>query len=567
MIHRRTVLRDDDIRFLLFKGTHGNDGLYKYANWQIQLADDSSNIEAYLVSIHEHMHSFLNDSTAYGTILHTYADLIRGGVGRLNQIFDDLEYRCVRVNEIFATFLSSLIVSMKDISPVVVSQEDLLVKYPKYLKYLRKGKELCRGFSGGYLWYHAVASSIRICMQSLALKKLSEIGLMKFKLSDLTQFDFPDTRFEIVRQLVNPNFWQEALNYVYEKNPGLPGWEVIFASEHDNSLYNKAFEAEFEVTSQAIMNGFYERLSTRLEDQNVYSLSFNGHQKYTRSMIEQSRILFESYGFKPTIVAFDGDVEFEEEQIIRSFAHEGYKITDKPIQATLSEIDLVPKEEWKHLVSGFGEDKHYFVTSRFSDRLKLQYDFLNSKNIVFPSSRVPVLCLRRHVLEGNYGKVELYLLDDPKQLRDLATLGFPIISNISLATRADDSFFSVWGHSLEQETEMTFLLDSNPFDFFIRCQKQKSFHILYNQIKLSFTETNRHVFVCQMQKMDLRYLVVAPCSLAVLDSLIYFISNLPNEGVFAEDKSFLLEPSVERLLNLTFGHLFYDEHYFDFSAN
>ena len=100
-------------RLLMAASTPGASGEYEHADWSVSFEPNTDSALQYLVSVHESMHAALNDSTAFGTLLHVYSHLFRNGVDstRSGAILDELIGSCLESHEAFATWTSVVMVN------------------------------------------------------------------------------------------------------------------------------------------------------------------------------------------------------------------------------------------------------------------------------------------------------------------------------------------------------------------------------------------------------------------------------------------------------------------------
>lgn len=161
----------DHLTRLLFDGEAR--GEHRFEGWDLEVGPNTAPRYARMVGIHESLHAQLNDSTAYGSLLHALAWVVRNRPEdpRWGRRLRALVARCRQVHESYATYLSLLVVG--EGQPAT----DLLAGNALYEGYLQVASDLTGSLRGAYLRYHAVAASLRACMQGNLPAVVLERGL------------------------------------------------------------------------------------------------------------------------------------------------------------------------------------------------------------------------------------------------------------------------------------------------------------------------------------------------------------------------------------------------------
>lgn len=556
---------DDFIALLLEDGRSENTGSFNHANWQVSLSGDTTSSVSRLVTLHESLHSDLNDSTAFGTILHVYAYIVRNlDEQHYVNILNRLVYGCRTTHECFATYLSVLILTNTTESEL--SSLEIIKDYPDYLPYYQTAEFLCEGFKGGYLKYHAVSVSLRICMQGDAIKKLLDIGIEKFKISNFRHMDFPDTILNAVKAIVVDDYWEKVLLDAYTESPDLDGWDIVFASENDKSLYTKATSSEYDYISKYLMHYFYNRLLQDLSQKGIVVLAFDEHLNYIDEMLNIANEMLPNSSKSIRPLYANNNRYSDESLVVHNFQYERFYVASDPIEAKIYNIKEVPKDDWKHLSSGDKEHEHFFIVSRYMNYLQEQYLIKNIDTGMEVDSHMPQIFLRRSAIDENTNQrmVELFLIEKMNTLNELHEKfpNIPIVSNISMATLADDDWFSLWYNDIWSYSEVSILFDLSPFLHFDVWQEKDEFDIHYFTITIEVDQKKYYVFVC-MPQTSLKNIYLIPCSSVVGSSFVYYIRELmKNNSRFIESKDFLIEN--QWIINVSLGHLFREEYFFDF---
>jgi len=555
----------EDIERILLQGAAGeNTGAFDHISWSVRLlGDTTASPVSRLISLHESLHSDLNSNTAYGMILSIYAYLaVNTAIPQFQKSLQCLVRRCLITHEVFATYLSVLIVSMTKGNDKPKSRE-LLKDYPMYLKFYDEGKRLCRGFSGGYLRYHSVTTCLRVCMQTTMLKHLLNIGLKDFNISE--SYDFPDRILDIIKRKVSPKFWEQTLLSAKEAAQDLPGWDVIMKSESDDTYYHKAFSHDYDDTSHFIMNYFHDSLKAMLQNEGIIVLSYDGHIDFVSQLMEQAYAIVPFEKAKKKILKAK-ETDTPEELSVFNFQYERLVLYPYQIKAFISELDDMPVKNWNELSAGAAPDEHFFIISRMCSDFTQHYEFSKKDMNFLASQNDPAVCLRRSGI-NNEGEriVELFILKSPEQLIRLSDFELPLISNISMVSLAADEWFTRWYDVLWTYSYPTVLFNLPPFRHFNSWSKQRAFNVKYGSINIDFGENKYTVFACQPQTKKLRSIFFAPCSSIVNSAFVYYLTELiENKEVFVREDDFIYESA--RNLNIAIGHLFREECYFDFNS-
>ena len=562
-----------DLRALLLEGeAEASRGAYEPVAWQVVLRDDSRSDRARFVSLHESFHADLNDSTAFGTLLHLVAYLVRSGAEtRYAALLDDLILACRRTHECFATSLALLVMEASG-----ADGQLLLDAYPAYRHHAAVGEELVRAFRGRWLRYHAVTAATRACMQSSVVARIAAVGLGSFTAADLLRLERPDERLRLLRGRLDPTFWEQVLAGARAAAPDLPGWAEIAAEERGGEPFAAGFEERHDLLSRRTMEAFYASVAAELDAGGAPTLPFDGHVAFVAPLVEQAARL------APAGAARGGlprpwAGEDRDALMLRSFETERLVLSERRMRARFTPIREVPLERWAALTAGAGRDEHFFLAVRLADRIVEQYEapddeaaFLNGLG-----SR-PVVTLRRSGRLPDSGErvVEHFVLDRPEDLDALAGAiaaadaggerERPLVASLSMAAAGDDEWVASWFPRLRECARVTMLVDLSPARHFDAWLRRDELDVAYNTVNLDVDGRGLTAFAFQ-PRTGQAPIFLAPATMVVCTALAWYVRDvLPHPERFVEDRRFLID---ERwLVEATLGHLVREEPWFDFGA-
>ncbi len=553
-----------DLKDLLLKG--GDDhpsGRNRLFTWDILASGESVSDQTVLVSLHESLHSTLTDTTAYGSLLHVYADLALRlpEEEHYQRTFLTLLDRCRTVHESNATYLSMMILSQGSPDP------GLLENYPRYLRYYRIGESLARGFSGGYLRHNAAAAALRLCMQGTAVETLLDRGLQEFRPSDLRFRYYPDQRLKVLLDNVSEAFWQDAYMKAKLAKPDFSAWDVFDASEADDRLYEAAVAEEFDEASRYLLESFHDALAGLLNDAGSASLAWDGQRESTARLLEKEKELVPSgssgISLRPAMEHETADtfaaVQFGMERLIVNAV--------QPI-GLVKQLSEVPVKELRGLVSSASPDDHFFLTVRPARRMVEQVALSQEDRQNFDRfESSPVVALRVSYQRGSDLRrvVEYFIIESPEELTAFGTVAkeiAPVLGCFYLSSLADAEWLQRWFDPLATVADLTYLMDIPPFENFPVWFDDANLRVRYAVAHMTI-DRSRHDVLVFRSEAGRKKLLLLPGSSVLWRAMAHFLrEQFAHPEIFIEDAAFLHEHAWE--LQVVLGHLFREESFFDF---
>ncbi|MCI0494230.1 hypothetical protein L0Z72_04420 [candidate division KSB1 bacterium] len=570
------LYNDHDLEDLLFR-TEATEpfGSYHFTCWDVKFDPAPESIIPELISLHEYFHSQLNNNTLYGTVLHIYAHLVQNieNSSYYQTILAELIRKCKGVHESYATYLSFYIANRKGAADHYVDPEAFLKNNQRYLDYFKQAKKLAPEFSQGHLNYCAVTSVLRACMQGTAIfHTLMANQLNEFvPAQQLRWRDFPESRFEQLKEIITLEFWDTVWRAMQREGKLLPGWDLIVAAEQNPELYVLTLKPEFDPAIDFIELFCYHSVRQQFIKLGLETCDYNGHIEPTKMLLEKADARLPRTKARRAMITANNAQTPVEKLTVWDFENEKFINTPRPITAIFAKLVDIPTVDWQMLFAGSQPDEHYYLVSRLPFRMLQQFQFsAEDSNYLASLPNAPLVYVQSsRVVEERI--VEIFLIESPgefeKFLHNISKSRL-IVASLSMASVGNETWYRDWYDLLRQHSYSTVLMDVSPFHHFDRWLAQDEFQVKYHSINCTVEGDQVYqVFACQPQTGQLNDIFLAPCSTIVNRSLFYYIQNIINNPVrFLCDETFIIHPPNARVLPIILGHLFREEHFFDFNA-
>jgi len=319
-----------------------SEGIYLLDHWAVRLGDEGHADEAHMASLHEMYHATLNDSTAFGALMHVaglfYSVYPEESVwlNFLEGIFE----KAIHCHESFATYASIFIVCNG------VPQKQLLNFYPDYQVFWNNAISIVKKLPNNLLGLQLIQSVCRVCMQANCLTHFSDKPPSAWKLSELPRTDLPDQRFFF---LLDSGFAETIYSSLQEwaKNQDEKIRWLVNIKHDDQELYLQMINPEFDDVNDRISLWFYDHFAEYIRKSGASCLEYNGHQELVKNFIHyaqnylpnnpsQRRLQSAPYGNQ------------DEAQVILNFAKERLVITSEPYEAIFYNLNDFPEDETFH---------------------------------------------------------------------------------------------------------------------------------------------------------------------------------------------------------------------------
>ena len=241
---------DDDLyKLLLNQENTTPHGAYNHEVWEVYTKGELDSDAALLTSVHEFMHSHLNNSTAYGLILTIFAHLSRENLID-KKVLVTLVKMSLKSHEIFATYTSLLILSPKGINKEVIEK-----RYPSYVKYIDLASFLMSGIKKNHLQYALINSFIRVCFQNPELVNyLKEDRLLSIKYRDS-----PDARLLLLSKYLNEKRLNQWLKRFVDTHK-TPSEAKAFINLEDDLSIKPTGAVQFNAMGQSLSDFIYDEI-------------------------------------------------------------------------------------------------------------------------------------------------------------------------------------------------------------------------------------------------------------------------------------------------------------------
>lgn len=548
-------------RLLMAAPNSGAEGQYDHAYWSVRFAPETPEALRQLATVHESMHMALNDSTAFGSLLHVYAALLRAGVATEHngQMLEDLIRQCIVCHESFATWISIVLVGQ--------GQEDdsLLAGYPRYLLYFETARHLLRGLNGPFLRNCAANAAFRLCMQGTGLDVVMRVGLADFVAEDIGSETCPDRRLDALSELTGEAFWAGAWEGLRHEAHSHPEWPRLEAHKAGDVPFTDLLGRELDSLESTATEYFYAYLARALDGVGIPSLAFNGHQGFTLDLLAAANRLYPNIEEQPLLVAAPpGPVDDEREQIER-YAQERYQIRNGLSPARFRRFRTLDGKPLSDLLSGLETAPHLFVAIRQGMWLLQHYHFdAETENRLQTLRYEPLVVVRRRSVSDAGTWIDLAWLETPDDLSALvASAGvIPIFASLSLTSLAIPRWAASWYAPIESHCRVSLLFDLSPFVHLRRWSEEDAFAVRYAFMNVASEGVRHVVFLCKVEDGYLPPLL-APCSELTAKAIAYFLHNMASAGRrFLVDKA--LASELGEPLGIWLGHLLREEMAFDF---
>lgn len=539
------------LRELLLGGDSAiSEGINRFDHWAVRLECDPRSPRARMATLHEMYHGFLNDSTAYGTLLHTAALWTRElpGDDACTSWLIELIGQAIEVHETYATYASAFIIGRGDIDRA------LLDAYPGYERYLDYALAFAATMPNPIVGFQAVGAATRAAMQIGCIERFATVPAASWSIALLPPSCRPDVRFEWLRR-------REAIDGL---RSALAGWnptdplvrDVLTARVDHDWSYDGFVTERFDPAIDAIGGFLYDHCRQALESLGAPCLAFNGHQTYTAVMLERAAVRL---GAERVDHLLPAPVDSRLDDLVGGFAQERLVLSTRPMSARWWRLRDIPRDARRLLSSG--PPPHALIIARSARRLAAQYE---PAPPCPPNSVVTAIRRRAPDVSGR-PTVEWFIIESADDLvswsAEVAN-ETAVVSCVSMAALADDDWREQWLDVLQARGTLDVLIDLDPFVHFRRWHAQAAFTTHYARIDLTDGERTHIVFALQPGDAD-STVWLAPCSAPLAAAMVAELQRLESEGGrFVQDDSFV-HARMESL-RLVLSHLLREESWFDF---
>ena len=478
--------------FLMGASSNKNTGSYHFDHWQVHLGKVPTDDDAQMASLHEMYHGQLNDTTAYGTLLHIVSTMcqMHQNEESYNDLLESLIDCSTTTHEVFATYSSMFVVHRG------LPQQALIEPYGKnYIRYFQTANHFAKTLSNPLLGYQLLHSIIRACMQINCLDLFSVSSPSTWSINLLTEKDKPDVRLSCFEH-------SDFLPYIKK------GLKDLICKEKDqkclNALTTKVWSREtyrrfiVDDTADAVYDkvGFmlYELCVAYLKVVSIPCLSFNGHQKYVDDLISNAENTFPK-DQRGKLASPSTPFLPEKENLLHDFANEKLLISNEKYPAQIHLLDCATIERVEDFFSK--DNPHIHLTIRPVEQLRAQYSFHQEVNFDSDVKIFIAMRVRMQSDRGYFYSVEHFYIASVdilvQLIKKVQQTGFVYIS-CSYSCLLDSQWQKQWMPALRQADFFSVVINQNPFELLEHWIKTLNLRFKYSTISLQYMDYTYVVF-------------------------------------------------------------------------
>lgn len=441
---------DSHLDDLGFRGFDGAGGSYRPQGFDLRLSG-AETVEDRLTYIHETHHASLNDSTAWGALLHVVARIPPDGHG---PAYRPLVDACRLLHESYATFASLSIIEANH-GP----QPAALAAYPQYEPLQRRMAALVRVAGGPHRRYLLATAVARYCMQSPVLSLVAKSSLTDLRLSDLRSIDTPDGRYRAILRSSGDlmaraaQAGDAATGRVTADLGRIDGVDPFEAADdlHDE-MWGRWEEAA------------YDTIAQDLAKIGATPVTYNGHQEWTGEFVSEAERSWGRLGLvAATRLAPATDDRSLAEAMLAQVRHE---LVVEPYGAR--RLDVEP-----HDMAGFvaehariGGVPVLIADVRLPERLLASYRWAPDDAAWLSQRKEPVVGVRL-IGDGGAGGSEIVLVpllstDDMTQVVAGWAARGPAVATVAASCLIDVDWQRMWWGSISRLLRTIVLIDVEP---------------------------------------------------------------------------------------------------------
>lgn len=443
------LAQDEHLDDLGFRGFDAPGGRYRPRGFDLRLSGEA--IGDRLTYVHETHHASLNDSTAWGALLHVVA---RIPPGTSAPEYRPLVDACRLVHEAYATFASLSIVEAHH-GP----QPAALAAYPQYLPLQRRLAALVAAGGGPHRQYLLSTAVARCCMQSPVLALAAENGLDGFRLSDLRSLDTPDGRYRALLRREG-----EVMARAAAAGDGATGRSVADLARIDGSDPHEATDDAHDEMWGRWEEAAYHEIVQALAGMGATPVAYNGHQEWTGEMVAVAERTWGRLGLvAASRLAPATDDRSIAEAMLAQVRHE---LVDKPYAARMLDVEIDAMAALVAEHARIGGVPVLIVDARLPERLLDSYRWAAGDASSLAERKEPVVGVR--LIGGDdAGGSEIVLVpvtsaDGLERLVAAWAQRGPVVATIAASCLIDVAWQRDWWGQFARSLRTIVLIDVEP---------------------------------------------------------------------------------------------------------
>ncbi len=534
----------DHLAALAFRGSTGAAGRYRPQRFDLRLTG-TDEIADRLTYIHETHHASLNDSTAWGALLHVVARIPPAGGPDYEPLLD----ACRLIHESYATYASLSIVEAH-----LGLQPAALDAYPEYLPLQQRLARLVSVAGGPQRRYLLATAIARVCMQSPVLEHVAQHGLAGFRLSELRSVDTPDGRYRAIVRADGAMLAEAAAAGDRAAGLSLPQLTVIDGLDADEASRDEHDDMWGRWETAA-----YDVIASALRELGATPLEYNGHQQWTDVVLAGAEERWGHLGLKAAMpLAPVSDDRGIAEAMLAQVRHE---LVDPPYRARVLDVELDDIAELAAEHAAIGGQPVLIVDVRLADRLLDSYRW-DPEGSLGRTERGPVVGIRL-IGPSEHGGSEIVFVPIPTMeslvriVERWAGRG-PALATVTASCLIDLDWQREWWRPLGELLRTVMLIDIEPARL-TKSWAASGEPVRMATISVQDTSAEWHAVALQVPGSDVLWLGIGDQITA------NFLRHSVSGAIAVQaDTAFLTEWSEPLRIALT--HLLATETFFDYAG-
>lgn len=369
-------------------------GRYQWFGWTVSPTAGGDVSRKRLVETHEYFHRQLDDVTAFGGLVTTFAALAEARPeGTWADVRDRLQAMSDLLHETFAVGMSLL-----------TTQRQLvrIEGYPLYDRFVGIVLRLVGANVHPWVALAALRAAALACMQGPVLALVGSEALERFDPASLERSERPNHRLVT---LLSSDF-PDAVAAAHERARQTHGREAWWLGSEGVGLTPESMDGEAGARSQDLHQELFGAASSALQAAGASVISLNAHHGDLAALVRRARELVPE-----GLIRIGALVEAPDAELLHGGALDSQTI---PLSAAPRRAAVLPYGSISGL-SGEGPSRHGFVTLVRPDRLRDCYELQGAP---LPQASA-IACLRSTVFDGEERDSVLFVVvEDPNVLRD-----------------------------------------------------------------------------------------------------------------------------------------------------
>lgn len=550
----------NDVESSLRYGGPGPYGFFNQLQWTVNPGNDYTDIVTQIVSIHEFLHSDLNNITGFGFLLQGYAYL-SGEESSQNKIYHNVLHelleKCRYAHEAYATWIG---INIFKTSVNDGLETTVLASTREYQDYYNAAESLVYDIPGIFFKRQVVSAAIRFCFQSNMIADYGIQHLDAFDIDSIPESEFPDNRFHYLRHQLPRSFFKEIITELLASKTNREEMQLLQQAMAGNENAIELTNPENDHLAEDVMNKVYIALQKHFEALGSYSLNHKeDHLLYFKELTQQlDRLCPFSRSANPLVINKTPDDH--DRSVLIGFESETVMLSSKPMKCIMLDSEQISESHKMEILKGVGDEPHVFIMGRNSLLMAGQYQFIHEEDREwFESIQGPFTAIRYAGVNEGERMVVIIPFDEPAKLRDFLRdkdPQVPVIACVASSTAYREGWWEIWAEFFTQHCTFSCVLaDISPL-YYIEKVFVAARSTAYSLVTLSVAGAiyTGMLFQTSKEGRDTTHLL-APGSYIYCQTLGYYMKtrypSFVNEGPVE---------GLEKYMSAIFSHIVREEH-------